>query len=202
MGGDLRKRQGFTLIELLVSLSIFSIISLAVYSSFAGGIGAWRKAQEFSSVYQTSRLLLDDMARELKNTVKITGSKFEGGPRSLSFVTVNRSPYLRSRPEDYQVHKVSYELRRGQVSSGYALYRRKAANLKNRVEAEMIVDSLESLDLQYTYKDSEGNLKPWTRVWNVSDEVPFGVKIDLSIGGTQFTKMVVIPHGFQEQQKK
>ena len=78
-----RKQDGFTLIELLVSLSIFSIISLAVYSSFAGGVGAWRRAQEFSSIYQTARLLLDDMARELKNAVMISGTDFGSSLNAL-----------------------------------------------------------------------------------------------------------------------
>ncbi len=197
-----RRQEGFTLVEMLVSLSIFSIISLAVYSSFAAGIGAWRKAQEFSSVYQTSRLLLDDMARELKNSVEIAGSNFEGGPRSLSFVTVTQSPYLKDYLKDHQISKVSYELRRDRVSSGYALFRRKTSNIKKRGEAELMVDSITNLNFQYTYKNSEGNLQPWNEVWNVRDEIPFGMKIDLSIQGTRFTKMVIIPHGFQEEEKK
>ena len=112
MRRSLRKHHGFTLIELLVSLSIFSVISLAVYSSFAGGVGVWRKAQEFSSIYQMSRLLLDDMARELKNAVKVSGTEFNGGPRSLSFVTVHQSPYLKDRQNNHQIIKVSYDLRK------------------------------------------------------------------------------------------
>ena len=70
--------HGFTLIEMVVSLTIFSVISLSVYSSFAGGITVWRKAEEFSSVYQTARLVLDSMALELTNTVKVSGTEFEG----------------------------------------------------------------------------------------------------------------------------
>src|SRR2546422_5171922 len=71
-------RHGFTLIELLVSLTIFSIIAVAVYSAFAGGVGAWRRAQEFSSTYQTARLVLEDMAHELKNAVILSGTDFIG----------------------------------------------------------------------------------------------------------------------------
>ncbi len=194
--------RGFTLVELLVSLSIFSIISLAVYSSFAAGIAAWRKAQEFSSVYQTSRLLLNDIARELKNTVKITGGKFEGGARSLSFVTVQQDPYLSSRSGRHRISKVSYELRRNGTSPGFTLYRRMGADLKKRARARPLVDSIDSLEFQYTYKNSAGKLQPWSKVWNMTDQIPFGVKIDLSIGGTGFSKMVLIPHGYQEERKE
>src|SRR5437667_206517 len=48
-------QHGFTLIELLVSLTIFSVIAVAVYSVFAARVGAWRKAQDFSSAYHTAR---------------------------------------------------------------------------------------------------------------------------------------------------
>src|SRR2546428_367323 len=80
-------RHGFTLIELLVSLTIFSIIAVAVYSAFAGGVGAWRRAQEFSSTYQTARLVLDDMAHELKNAVTLSGPDLIGEKQGLPFLT-------------------------------------------------------------------------------------------------------------------
>ncbi len=196
-----RKDQGFTLIELVVSLVIFSVISLSIYSSFAGGISVWRKAQEFSSVYQTARLLLDDMAMELKNAVKVSGTEFNGGPRSLSFITLRQGSHGASASEVTQIAKVTFEVLRDPSASGYALFRRQAFNLKVRGEAELMVGSLASLEFQYTYKNSDGGLQPWAKVWKMNDELPLGVKITLKIGGTQFTKMVFIPHGFREEEK-
>lgn len=193
--------HGFTLIELLVSLSIFSVISLAVYSSFAAGVGAWRKAQEFSSVYQMFRLLLDDMAGELKNTVKVSGTEFNGGPRSLSFVTLHQSPYPKDRQNNHQIIKVAYEIRRDRGSLDYVLFRRESSNINKRGEAQLIAGSISSLDFQYTHKNSEGKLQPWNPIWKVSDEIPLGVKITLIIRGVRFTKMVLIPHGFREEEK-
>lgn len=198
-----RKQDGFTLIELLVSLSIFSIISLAVYSSFAGGVGAWRRAQEFSSIYQTARLLLDDMARELKNAVMISGTDFVGAPQRLSFLTLRQSPYTTGRPANHQIARVTYEVRRDQASSGYSLFRLEASDIKNsqedRGEPELMVGSLSRLDFEYTYKNGTGEILPWKEVWHVSDAIPLGVKITLMVGETRFTKMVFIPHGFQEE---
>jgi len=201
-----RKQDGFTLIELLVSLSIFSIISLAVYSSFASGVGAWRRAQEFSSIYQTARLLLDDMARELKNAVMISGTDFVGAPQRLSFLTLRQSPYTTGRPANHQIARVTYEVRRDQASSGYSLFRLEASDIKNsqedRGEPELMVGSISRLDFEYTYKNSTGEILPWKEVWQVSDAIPLGVKITLMVGETRFTKMVFIPHGFQEEEDK
>ena len=201
MNSSGRKEQGFTLTELVVSLTLFSIISLPIYSSFAGGISVWRKAREFSSVYQTARLLLDDMAMELKNAVKVSGTEFNGGPRSISFITSRQGFRGASARRDTQIAKVTFEVRRDPSGSGYALFRRQASNLKVRGEAELIVGSLSSLDFQYTYKNSVGEIQPWAKVWKMNDELPLGVKITLKIGGTQFTKMVFIPHGFREEEK-
>ena len=197
------QQKGFTLIEILVSLSIFSIIALAVYSSFAGGIRAWRRAQEFSSVFQTSRLLLEDMARELKNTVSITGMEFEGTSRKVSFVTLDQSPFLQldHLSTTHHLSWVSYELRRGRDFSGLDLYRRKGSDLQRPGEAQLIVDSIEQMEFQYTYKNEAGEMQPWSTTWNVKEQIPYGVKIDLSIGGSRFTKMIVVPHGFQHEPK-
>ena len=196
-----RKERGFTLIELVVSLTIFSVISVAVYSSFASGISVWRKAREYSSVYQTARLLLDDMALELKNAVKVSGTEFKGGSRMISFITLRQGTHGTSASRDSQIAKVAFEVRRDPSGRGYALFRRHTSSLKKSGEADFMVGSLSSLDFQYTYKNSTGVLEPWSKVWKVNDEIPLGVKIILNIGGTRFTKMVFIPHGFQEEEK-
>jgi prepilin-type N-terminal cleavage/methylation domain-containing protein len=194
------KEKGFTLIEMVVSLTIFSVISLSVYSAFAGGLSVWRKAKEFSSIYQTARLLLDQMALELKNSVKVSSTEFKGGPRMISFITLRQGNQGTSPSKDSQIAKVTFEVLRDPSGQGYALFRRHTSSLKKRGEAELMVGSLSSLDFQYTYKNGTGMLEPWTKVWKMNDEIPLGVKIILNIGGTQFTKMVFIPHGFQEEE--
>ena len=199
-------QDGFTLIELLVSLSIFSIISLAVYSSFAGGVGAWRRAQEFNSIYQTARLLLDDMAHELKNAVTIAGTDFVGAPQRLSFVTVRQSPYPTGRPATHHLARITYEARRAEGSSGYFLFRLETTDIKTaqeeRGEPEQMVGSISRLNFQYTYKNSKGEILPWKEVWEVSDAIPLRVKITLMVGDTRFTKTVFIPHGLREKEDK
>ena len=198
--------QGFTLIELLVSLAIFSVISLAVYSSFAAGIRAWRRAQEFSSVYQTARLLLDDMAQELKNAAAIPDTNFVGEAHRLSFVTLRQNPPATGRAPYPRVTRVTYELSRDRASPGYSLFRLEAPDIKSSDSdgggRALIVGSISRFDFQYTHKDSKGEILPWKDAWDASDLLPLGVKITLMIGETRFTKTVFIPHGFQEKEDK
>ncbi len=197
-----RENQGFTLIELVVSLTIFSVISLSVYSSFAAGIKVWRRSQEFSSVYQTARVVLDSMAMELTNTVKLAGSEFQGGARTVSFISVPRDNKGRELSRDSQVAKVTFEVRRDPQGNGYALFRRQALSLERRGDAQLMVGSLDSVDFEYTYQNNVGGLQPWMRTWRRENEIPLGVKITLKLGGTAFTKMVLIPHGYREEQEE
>jgi prepilin-type N-terminal cleavage/methylation domain-containing protein len=192
-----RQQLGFTLIELLVSAAILSVIGLAVYSVFAGGIGAWRKAQEFSSTYQTARLVLEDIAQELKNAVTISGPDFVGESQKLSFLTVRRPP---GRPVDPKIMRVTYEVRRDRASATYSLVREETLNVDGSPtdEAELVVNPISKLEFLYTSKDDKGQIVPWKDAWQVSEAVPLGVKIILVVGETRFTKLVFIPHGFQE----
>jgi prepilin-type N-terminal cleavage/methylation domain-containing protein len=198
------EQHGFTLLEVLVSTAIFSVVALAIYSAFAGGVGAWRRAQEFSATYQTARLVLEDMARELKNAVTISGTDFVGESRSLSFLTVLQHPDGAGRPADPRITRVTYDVQRDRASATYALSRLEASEVEGSPpgEAELVVNPIASLELQYTSKDENGQIVPWRDAWRVSEAVPLGVKVTLVVGGTRFTKLIFIPHGFQEQATK
>jgi prepilin-type N-terminal cleavage/methylation domain-containing protein len=193
-------QHGFTLIEVLVSLTIFSVIALAVYSTFAAGVGAWRRAQEFSATYQTARLVLDDMAQELTNAVSLAGTDFVGEPQRISLLTVRRHPYAQGRPADPRITRVTYEVRRDRASATYSLARVEASAVpgSREGETEVVVSPISRLEFQYTHRDDKGQIVPWKDAWRVSDAVPLGVKIVLVVGETRFTKLVFIPHGFQE----
>jgi prepilin-type N-terminal cleavage/methylation domain-containing protein len=201
-----RGQNGFTLIELLVSLAIFAIISVAVYSSFAAGIRVWRRTQEFSSIYQTARLLLEDMARELKNAAPIPGTEFVGEREKLSFVTSRPSPSGTGHPAAPRVTRVTYKVRKPRGASGYSLFRSETADVKNADgggrEQALFVDSVSRFSLQYTYVNSDGGIVPWKDAWDESHALPLGVRITLMIGETRFTKLVFIPHGFREKQNE
>jgi general secretion pathway protein J len=194
------EQHGFTLLEVLVSMAIFSVVALAIYSAFAGGVSAWRRAQEFSSTYQTARLVLDDMAQELKSAVTISGTDFVGESRSLSFLTVLQYPLGPGRPADPRITRVTYEAQRDRATATYALSRLEASEVEGapRGETELVVNPISSVEFQYTSKDDQGRIVPWRDTWRVSDAVPLGVKITLVVEGTRFTKLVFIPHGFQE----
>ncbi len=195
MRGDRSKDSGFTLIELLLSLAIFSIISVAVYSTFAGGVLAWRRAQDFSSTTQTTRLILEKIAGDLRTVVKIKGSEFIGGSKKLSFLVLRRGPAAS------EIRRITYEVERD------ALFRLDESYVEglqeDHREPDLMTSPIAGLEFQYVSRGEEGETDwDWSDVWEESEGIPVGVKIILTMPGRQeveiqFAKVVFMPLGLQ-----
>jgi len=83
--GNWRLSRGFTFIELLLSISILSIVMLAVYSAFALGINTY---QRFNAVNLNERkvvLGLEKIGDELRQCLDFPDIGFEGNKEKLSF---------------------------------------------------------------------------------------------------------------------
>jgi len=60
------RRQGFTLIELLVSLSLFSILLVAIFYSFSIELNFWKKVTASVEKSQISNMLLSRISRDIQ----------------------------------------------------------------------------------------------------------------------------------------
>lgn len=204
----MRRRNGFTLVELLVSLSIFSLLAVAVYSVFAGGVGTWRRAQVFSSTYQTARLVLDKIGRDLGRTVRISGSEFSGGPARLSFLTVRPvvAPPDDDAPpasgggaggsflagaDDAARRQAAFPIRRvTYLFEASSLMRRDESYLEGLQDVhrdpEVMAGPFAGVTFQYASKDDDRDAAvEWLEQWEDAEKNPSGVKITLTIGDDQ-----------------
>jgi len=59
-------RSAFTLIEILLAVTIFGIISLAVYSTFRVGLKSYESDRQQMEITQTARVVFDTLARDLR----------------------------------------------------------------------------------------------------------------------------------------
>jgi len=77
-------KPGFTLIELLLALSIFSVIALSLYSTFATGMTLSKRSERTDEVYRQVRWTLERVSLELERMVNydLSGS----APDKLAFV--------------------------------------------------------------------------------------------------------------------
>lgn len=60
------KRAGVTLVELMVAVTILSLMMVAFFTIFKGGISAWQKGDTRVELIQNGRIALDRMASEIR----------------------------------------------------------------------------------------------------------------------------------------
>lgn len=189
-------KKALTLIELLVALSIFSIVMLSVYSTFHTGILAYRKIDSISSLYQKARITLERIAQDLENSFPYSSqdSEFIGGAQGLSFFCLaSHYSNLGSQP---RVYKVEYRLNDGQLERLlYSLYD------ENEIVYKSSLSKIQGLQFSYSFAKDDEPFYAWQDSWQEKDNIPQGVKIDLSITDPRtkqtikFSKIIFIPQG-------
>lgn len=209
-------RRGFTLIELLVSLTIFSIVAVAVYGAFAGGVTVWRRAQAASATYQTARAILEAMARDLRAATRISKAEFVGGAETMSFLVIRRGPDIRTSPAEpsragaisgvisepitWPIRRVTYAYARSEVTRLDESY---AEGLQTSHRTpDVFTGPLAGFGLQYAMQDEDDPTAPleWSDRVPEDDRLPAGVRITVRVadgraGVLRFTKTVFLPQG-------
>ncbi len=78
------KKYGFTLIEMLIVASLFSLISIAIYSSIVSGINVWSRIRT-KVMEEDIALFFDKISFDINNTYFYSKIKPEGSRNRISF---------------------------------------------------------------------------------------------------------------------
>jgi len=70
------RRAGFTLLEIIVAVTIFSILTVAVYSTFRIGLRSYKAGREQMVINQTGRVAFDLFARDLRSLYYLGPPKY------------------------------------------------------------------------------------------------------------------------------
>ncbi len=204
-----RTQGGYTVAEILVALLIGGLVLGALYGSYSTVVGSTRNYRRISDTYQTARVVLTNLSRELTGTYQPALATerliFEGreewfqGRRMdrISFVTTTSA---RGGGEEagWDAFELSYFPGYGE-REGYLLARRAPFyNLEEPFEggAEMVVaEGVHSLAFDY-YDGWE-----WKSEWDPEEEplLPLAVRITLGLDGggviepRYFTTAVSLP---------
>lgn len=128
---SLRDERGLTIIELMLSLLLMSILFIGVWGIFANGFTFWRQAEYKVDMYDSLRVTLDHMGRELMFTRQPVGTTVTGGVR----VPSNSSNLYFINAEG---NTICY------YCSGYALYRKENGNI-----AQPLASDIQSVGFTY-----------------------------------------------------
>lgn len=178
-------RAGFTFLELLVGTLIFSMLAIAIYSSFSIGVRAWRRGEEDYRSRQEARYLLNTLSRELRCAVNSSLIRFSGESGSVSFCKASDG-----------IYEVTY-LYEPEQKSVYRLMRTYAESINAGAGVRSKVASGIS-DFKMTFAYKEGGKIVWQEFWNEENAaVPYGIKvlIEPSPGGKQYSLTILVPTG-------
>ncbi|MBU1146997.1 MAG: prepilin-type N-terminal cleavage/methylation domain-containing protein [Candidatus Omnitrophica bacterium] len=155
------KQRGFTFIELIISVTIFSIVIVAVYGVFYMGIRSWKRAQGEKSL-QEIRLVFLKMEKELKNTFFFSDVKFKGTSKDMTFPLVISD----------KVYAITYSVNEDE-DDGLSWILRKQGE-----EEKEISPLMRSIKFQYAGMSKEIE---WKDSWD-EGSLPAGVRISLEDG--------------------
>lgn len=195
-------RSGFTLMELLIAIMIFSIVGVAIYSSFNVGIRAWRKAEASYEVRQEARYALDTIARGLRSAVNFKTMPFEGTANSVSFARALEISNING--ENLQgVFKVTYSL--DAQSIYYTLQSYEESSKGEEGTKTILASGFSELEFKYAYLD--GSEVIWKDYWSEEEaSIPLGVKITITYSSesegqaVEFSEAVFIPTGIIKEE--
>lgn len=205
-----RTLKGFTFLELLIAVTIFSIVAVAIYSSFNVGIRAWRKTEDSYKVRQEARHALDMMARDLRCAIKFTQKDPENPLIEIDSFDGSASEVSLWRATTEGVFKITYKLVKEEDDDSKSLYRISQTYGQLAKDepgsSSIVVGGLSNFELKYAFKNEEKI--EWGSDWQGQGaNIPLGARVILyfptgdkekSVG---FSETILIPTGTIEKEE-
>ena len=132
------RQSGLTLLEILVSVAILTVLLAAVYGTYTSNVEAVQVARSNSKVYQTARIVLDRMIKDLESALIEVPLSVEGmslgmigknqeindmEADTLDFTSLAHVSLASGRPQT-DLCEIGYSLIKDPDDEGMILYRR------------------------------------------------------------------------------
>lgn len=164
-------RKSLTLIEVLVAVTIFSFISVSLYSLLHTGIKVRKKLTVDQKTFSDIYLRLEMLGHELRNIISFFPGQIQlnGDKESMDFYTL-KFDYLTNTPK---ISNIIYEFKEG------ILTKTVKAPFKDEPETVFnFIEDLEQVNFYYFNPESEEGQK-WQNSWEEVDSFPQGVKVEV-----------------------
>ncbi|MFH0732260.1 MAG: type II secretion system protein [Candidatus Omnitrophota bacterium] len=203
---------GFTLLELLLAVTIFSIVTSVIYSSFRLGIASWKSIEANLSHYQKIRHAVNQFTQDITNTFSYEPMPFIGAQGKIEFAGFIKD----KNSANGQIAKISYFYYNEGYENGFGKLMRQvlpySQALKTQENPEsgkdlsfsrVLLDDVIDFSISYCYgSDDETAPLEWFSQWLAQDKIPCGVKLELVLkddyaqeGKRHFEKRIYIPIG-------
>lgn len=157
-------KSGFTLMEIIVAVAILSLFIGIIYSTFFGTIRSIRSAETSTDSFQTARVILSNIARDLKGAVHVmndpryvfNGIDADGGDPNLDridFVTIANMITDEEKPQS-DIAEISYYLDPNYSREGYLVRRVDIypdSEPDKGGEVKIVAEGITGLNFKYFY---------------------------------------------------
>jgi len=182
-------RRAFTLVELLIAVSIFSVVSIAIYATFSSGSAVLRRIKNTDLTQQRILLKTERLSRELREQPACRKQLFGGNKTKISFCA----------NLDYFPHRLTYYF----DSSSLALKRvadkldaiiDEGGNLNPELlsPAVIFLPKIKEVSFSYLYLDLAKDAYLWTDQWQ-QDFLPLAVKFIILTDQQKYESTVYLP---------
>jgi general secretion pathway protein J len=181
---------GFTLIEVVLALTIFSLLTLMMYSAFYLGHRAVLKGERQANINQRMRLAEDVLGRQLRSAVFKFGRKddesfpyFIGHSDGVSFVT--SAPQSRGGTG---LAVVTYRIANGRLllEERVAFTPDDLFDPPNDAPVERAVLLTDFATMRFEYLPHEDPEMKWQSGWDARDEEMLPAAVRLTVDGLEF----------------
>jgi len=168
---ETKDTRGFTFVEVLIVIVIFSIIMLAVYGIFKGGLNVCKRIQNISLAEERIVLALERLGRDLGQIYKCNEEdlKFEGASSEIKFVAFGKVPLGLNQ------YHYAFDKQKEKLILKYQPVEDALEGKISRIKRELV--SLNDLQFTYLSFDRESGEPVESDTWEEED-LPWGVRID------------------------
>lgn len=183
-------QAGFSLVELLIAVSIFSVVIIAIYSTFSGGMSVFRKVINVDLSQQKVLLKIERFAREIRQEQPCRKPLFFGSKTRVSFAGF--SDLIPSRITYYYDSQTNTLLR---VSETLPEITASGGSIELEVEAgpgSIFLKGVKEAKFTYLFLDLKMNDYVWLEEWPY-DYLPVAVKLMIRDERQEYVKTVFLP---------
>jgi prepilin-type N-terminal cleavage/methylation domain-containing protein len=181
--------NAFTLVELLIAVSIFSVVSIAIYSTFSSGVSVLRRLKNIDFVQQMILLKTERFSRELRELSGCRKQLFQGTktkisfPGNVSYIPCRITYYFDSSSSCFMrvVDKLSQIITPdGKVDAQF------------KSEPLVFLSKIKEVKFSYLNLDLIKNQYNWTEEWPL-DYLPVAVKVMVASQTQEYVFTVFLP---------
>lgn len=183
------KSAAFTLAELLIAVSIFSVVSIAIYSTFSSGASVLGRVKNIDLAQQRILLKSERFSRELRELPACRKQLFLGAKTKISFP--GNADYIPCRIT-YYFDDSSLSLMRAADKLSQIITPQGKVDAEFKSKPAVFLSKVKEVKFSYLTLDPAKNEYKWLDEWP-QDYLPVAVKLTVTGQNQEYVSTVFLP---------